>query len=190
MLTDLATEAACALAILLAVNCCCALRSALLQLSVTLHSMHVVKAFSAVAVAALLRSVLLQLSDKVQDSILLHVPCVCVLANVAVVMLCRTMISSSTRLRVFLVCFPSSCGDNVQDNDIREYKHQLKAERRARKAAESWLRSELKSRVCSPHCFNMTIVTMAMLGLLSSTMCFDAISVLRIMYSIKLHLMS
>lgn len=32
------------------------------------------------------------------------------------------------------------------DNDIREYKHQLKAERRARKAAESWLRSELKSR--------------------------------------------
>ena len=35
----------------------------------------------------------------------------------------------------------------LQDNDIREYKHQLKAERRARKAAESWLRSELKSRV-------------------------------------------
>lgn len=35
----------------------------------------------------------------------------------------------------------------MQDNDIKEYKHQLKAERRARKAAESWLRSELKSRV-------------------------------------------
>jgi len=46
----------------------------------------------------------------------------CLLSNVAVVML-------------------------LQDNDIREYKHQLKAERRARKAAESWLRSELKSRV-------------------------------------------
>lgn len=51
-------------------------------------------------------------------------------------------------LYVRLVCFPSSCHDAVQDNDIREYKHQLKAERRARKAAESWLRSELKSRVC------------------------------------------
>ena len=68
-----------------------------------------------------MRSVLLQLSDKVQDCVW---------------------------LRVILVCFPSSCGDAVQDNDIKEYKHQLKAERRARKAAESWLRSELKSRVC------------------------------------------
>ena len=65
-----------------------------------------------------MRSVLPQLSDKAQD-------CLC----------------------VFLVCFASSCGDAVQDNDIKEYKHQLKAERRARKAAESWLRSELKSRV-------------------------------------------
>ncbi len=46
------------------------------------------------------------------------------------------------------LCAFQVCGDAVQDNDIKEYKHQLKAERRARKAAESWLRSELKSRVC------------------------------------------
>lgn len=35
----------------------------------------------------------------------------------------------------------------VQENEIKDYKHQIKAERKARKAAESWLRSELKSRV-------------------------------------------
>lgn len=35
----------------------------------------------------------------------------------------------------------------VQENEIKEYKQQIKAERKARKAAESWLRSELKSRV-------------------------------------------
>ncbi|KAL3152989.1 hypothetical protein ABBQ38_012017 [Trebouxia sp. C0009 RCD-2024] len=33
-----------------------------------------------------------------------------------------------------------------QEVEIKEYKHQMKAERKARKAAESWLRSELKSR--------------------------------------------
>ena len=32
---------------------------------------------------------------------------------------------------------------------MKEHKHALKAERRARKAAESWLRSELRSRVSS-----------------------------------------
>ena len=35
----------------------------------------------------------------------------------------------------------------MQETEIKEYKHQIKAERKARKAAESWLRSELKSRV-------------------------------------------
>lgn len=30
---------------------------------------------------------------------------------------------------------------------MKEHKHALKAERRARKAAESWLRAELRSRV-------------------------------------------
>ena len=44
-----------------------------------------------------------------------------------------------------------SCACGVQDNEIKEYKHQLKAERRARKAAEAWLRSELKSRVWPKH---------------------------------------
>ena len=37
----------------------------------------------------------------------------------------------------------------VQETEIKEYKYQIKAERKARKAAESWLRSELKSRVSS-----------------------------------------
>ena len=56
--------------------------------------------------------------------------------------------SGCLRCLCCLCACQGSCGGAVQDNDIREYKHQLKAERRARKAAESWLRSELKSRVC------------------------------------------
>jgi len=54
MLTDLATKAACASAILLAVSYACAVRAELLQLSATLHSMHVVKTiYTAAAVAVL-----------------------------------------------------------------------------------------------------------------------------------------
>lgn len=43
----------------------------------------------------------------------------------------------------------------LQEHDLKEHKHQLKAERRARKAAEAWLRSELKSRVSTPPGFNL-----------------------------------
>lgn len=35
----------------------------------------------------------------------------------------------------------------LQEHDVKEHKHALKSERRARKAAESWLRAELRSRV-------------------------------------------
>jgi len=77
---------------------------------------------------------------------------------------------------VHLVCFPSSCGDAVQDNDIREYKHQLKAERRARKAAESWLRSELKSRV-HLYILCLNVVLWQSLACWSHTTYFDVLGV-------------
>jgi hypothetical protein len=69
MLTDMPTKAACAPAILLAVSCCCASRSALLQLpetqNVARHACgHNYSESCNCCCPA--RSVLLQLSDKVQ----------------------------------------------------------------------------------------------------------------------------
>ncbi len=80
MLTDKATKAAYAPATLLAVSCCCAFKSELLQLSETQNNARHAcgeNIFKQVQLfAALLVSVLL-MSDKVQDCVWLHVILVC-----------------------------------------------------------------------------------------------------------------
>ena len=70
----------------------------------------------------------------------------------------------------------------LQDHDLKEYKHQLKAEKRARKAAEAWLRSELKSRVRpgSARCMVLCFVAVVVPSPIFNTILAPAITVLKI----------